>query len=131
VGPHIWYVQPVVLPGRLDPCQTQSLGPRDGEAHLEWKSALGLDNFPFTVIEPERRPLMRIVLFLLACYTTVVGTLFLITIVVMVSDAVAAPGLARDVMAVLGGHLAALGGSVWYRRCTRRSSTASSIRPVQ
>ena len=61
---------------------------------------------------------MRIMLFLLACYVAVVGTVLLITIVMMVSDAVAAPGLARDVIAVLGGHLATLGSSAWLRRRT-------------
>jgi hypothetical protein len=66
---------------------------------------------------------MRTVLFLLACYTAVVGTLVLITIIVLISDAVAAPGLARDVVAALGGHLVALGSSVWFRRCASRRST--------
>lgn len=65
---------------------------------------------------------MRIMFFLVACYTTVVGTLLLITIVMMMSDAVAAPGLARDVVAALGGHLVALGSSVWYRRCASRKT---------
>ena len=66
---------------------------------------------------------MRTVLFLVACYTAVVGTLVLITIVVLISDAVAAPGLARDVVAALGGHLVALGSSVWFRQCASRRST--------
>lgn len=66
---------------------------------------------------------MRIVLFLVACYTAVVGALLLITIVMLVSDAVAAPGLARDVMAAVSGQLVALTGSAWCRRCASRRNT--------
>lgn len=61
----------------------------------------------------------------LACsmsVVSVVGSLVLITIVVLVSDVVAAPGLARDVVAAVGGHLAALAGSAWYSRSTSRTS---------
>lgn len=65
---------------------------------------------------------MRTVLFLLACYTAMVGTLALITIVVLISDAVAAPSLARDVMAAVGGHLVALGSSAWQERWASRRS---------
>jgi len=63
---------------------------------------------------------MRVVVFLLACYVTVVGTLLLITIVMLVSDAVAAPGLARDVIAATAGQLVALSGSAWLERCASR-----------
>lgn len=65
---------------------------------------------------------MRIVLVLVACYTAVVGSLAVITIVVLVSDAVATPGLARDVAAAMGGHLVVLGCCAWYRRCASRKS---------
>lgn len=60
----------------------------------------------------------------LACsisVVSVVGSLALITIVVLVSDVVAAPGLARDVVAAIGGHLAALAGSSWYSRSRPRT----------
>jgi hypothetical protein len=70
---------------------------------------------------------IRTVLFLVACYTAVVGTLVLITIVVLISDAVAAPGLARDVVAALGGHLVTLGSSVWFRQCANRRSTRARV----
>lgn len=61
----------------------------------------------------------------LACLisvVSVVGSLILITIVVVVSDVVATSGLARDVVAAVGGHLAALAGSAWYSRSTSRRS---------
>lgn len=61
----------------------------------------------------------------LACSISVVsvmGSLVLITVVVLISDVVAAPGLARDVVAAVGGHLAALAGSAWFSRSTSRRS---------
>lgn len=75
--------------------------------------------------------MVRAVLFLLACYTAVVGSLVVITITVMISDVVTAPGLARDVVAALGGHLVAVASSLWLRRSTSPRSAASSIRPDQ
>lgn len=69
---------------------------------------------------------MRHMLLTTRC-TAVGGTLMLIALVVMVSDVMVGPGLARDVMRALGAQLAALGGSAWYtRRAARVSATAST-----
>ena len=52
----------------------------------------------------------------------VVGTLVLITIIVIVSDVVAAPGVASDVLRATGAQLVTLVSSAWQRRCTSRKS---------
>lgn len=56
-------------------------------------------------------------------YTTVVavvGTFVLITIVVMLSDVVAAPGVASDVVRVTGAQLVAWVSSAWQKRYESR-----------
>lgn len=52
----------------------------------------------------------------------VVGTLLLITIIMVVSDVVAAPGVARDVVRATGAQLVAVVSATWQRRCTSRRS---------
>jgi hypothetical protein len=61
------------------------------------------------------RPLLSV-----RAMVTMVGTLVLITITVVVSDVVAAPGVARDVVRAKGVQLVALGGSAWRRRYENR-----------
>lgn len=70
---------------------------------------------------------MRPLSFFPARYTVVVGMLVLITGIIMFSDVMAAPGLTRDLIRAIGGQLAALGGSVWYRRCRSRISAKVCI----
>lgn len=53
--------------------------------------------------------------------TAVTMTLVLIAVIVMFSDAVAAPGVIRDLVVAIGAELAALGGSAWYSRLTTRA----------
>lgn len=52
----------------------------------------------------------------------VVGTLLLITITVIVSDVVADPGVARDVVRATGTQLVAVVSSVWQKRYTSQKS---------
>lgn len=61
------------------------------------------------------RPLLSV-----RAVVTVVGTLVLIAITVVVSDVMATPGVARDVVRAMGVQLVALGGSAWRRRCENR-----------
>jgi hypothetical protein len=65
---------------------------------------------------------MRRLLSSVSAVVTVVGTLVLIVITVTVSDAVAAPGVARDVARAIGTQLIKLGGSAWQRRRASRKS---------
>lgn len=58
----------------------------------------------------------------LRAVVTVVGTLVLIAVTVIVSDVVAAPGVARDVVRSMGVQLVALSGSSWQKRCANRKS---------
>lgn len=51
---------------------------------------------------------------------TVVGTLVLLIVTVVVSDVVAVPGVARDVVRAVGAQLVALAGSAWQRRYVSR-----------
>jgi hypothetical protein len=63
---------------------------------------------------PEGAPIGK------AAMVAVVGTLVLITITVIVSDVVAAPGVARDVVRAMGTQLVTLSGSAWQKRCASR-----------
>lgn len=57
-----------------------------------------------------------------ARYSAVMVTLVLIATIAMVNDMVAVPNLVRDVVAAIGGHLAALAGSAWHSRYTNPTS---------
>lgn len=63
---------------------------------------------------------MHRLLFSARAVVTIIGTLVLIALTVLVSDGVAAPGVARDVVRAIGAQLVALGGSAWHRRCANR-----------
>jgi len=53
---------------------------------------------------------------------TVVGTLVLITVTVIISDAVAVPDVARDVIRAIGAQLVAMGSSACQKRWASRKS---------
>jgi hypothetical protein len=72
---------------------------------------------------------MRRLLSAVSAVVAVVGTLVLIAITVAVSDAVAAPGVARDVVRAIGAQLITLGGSAWQRRrASRKSAQVCGLR---
>lgn len=52
----------------------------------------------------------------------VVGALVLITVTVIVSDVVADPGMARDVVRATGAQLVAVVSSAWQKRYTSQKS---------
>jgi len=70
-------------------------------------------------VEPGVIPMHRLLLSARSV-VTVVGTLVLLIVTVVVSDVVAAPGIARDVLRTTGAQLVALGGSAWQKRCANR-----------
>jgi hypothetical protein len=53
----------------------------------------------------------------------IVGTLSLITITMVISDAVAVSSFARDVIRVAGVQLVGLAGSAWQRQAASRKTT--------
>lgn len=65
---------------------------------------------------------MHRLLFSASAVIAVVGTLVLITVTVIVSDVVADPGVARDVVRATGAQLVALVSLAWQKRYTSHKS---------
>lgn len=53
---------------------------------------------------------------------TVAGTLVLIAMTVIISNAVTVPDVARDVIRATGAQLIAMGSSAWQKRCENRKT---------
>ena len=58
---------------------------------------------------------------------TVVGTVVLIAITVIVSNAVAVPDVARDVIRATGTQLVAMGSSAWQKRWASRKTAQACV----